>query len=170
MSEWIGPLISAVAVIASVVVGAWLSRSSARQQAQAAREEKAEDRLWQFRKDAYTAILAKLAEAAREQERIATGYHESEHPDAYDASKDRRERDAVVWSAWSACREQFERNRLVISPEFTEAFKAIRKELAAIDEDQLPPVLADQIEEAFSGGHRRLLSVALAEIRPSEQR
>lgn len=154
------------------ILGAYLNKrtalSTAKELAEIERFKYTQDRIWDFRKEAYTEILAHLKEASNYAERVRDGYHDEQmHPEAYHGSDRRPKDEAAAWDAWTRCKTAFVANRLTLSEDFTAEFQSLRDALGAIDEHDLPPDIAWAEAECYSAAYPKLLNIALAEIAPS---
>lgn len=162
-----------IGTLGGAFLGAYLNRRSAvetaREMAEIERFKYTQDRIWDFRKESYTTILASLKEASLNADRVNEGYHdEQSHPEIYHASDAHKTFAQASWESWSKSKEAFEKGRLTLSNDFVEAFGAIADHLSAVSENDLPPEQAWREAEAFRNGHRRLLGIALNEIAPNK--
>ncbi|WP_170573532.1 hypothetical protein [Ruegeria atlantica] len=166
-------LISGGMALFGTYLGAYLNRrsaiSTAREMVEIERFKYTQDRIWDFRKEAYTAILARLKEALVHSQKVSDGYHdEHHHPEAYHGSEARQKDDAAAWKAWADCKAEFENSRLTLSDEFVDEFASLVNALKHIDEDDLPPDIAWEEAKCFSSAYPKLLEIAKQEIAPSQ--
>lgn len=171
--ELLVALVGGGMALIGTILGAYLNQRSAvntaREMAEIERFKYTQDRIWDFRKESYTAILASLKEASLNADRVNEGYHdEQSHPEIYHASDACKTLVQASWEAWSRSKEAFEKGRLTLSNDFVEGFGAIADDLSAVSEHDLPPEQAWKEAEAFRNGHRRLLVIALNEIAPNK--
>lgn len=154
------------------ILGAYLNKratlSTARELAEIERFKYTQDRIWDFRKESYTAILAHLKQASVNADKVSEGYHdELRHPEEYHGSDDRFKGTRATWEAWEECKSEFEANRLTLSNDFVSEFQRLIDALGAIDQYDLPPDIAFAEAECFTDAYPKLLTVALSEIAPA---
>lgn len=171
-SEVIVVLIGGGFALLGTFLGAYLNKratlSTARELAEIERYKYAQDRIWDFRKESYTAILAHLKQASTYADKVSDGYHdEQSHPETYHGSDARHKETKIAWESWGECKSAFEANRLTLSNAFVAEFQKIKDCLAAIDEYDLPPDIAFAEAQCFSDAYPKLLAVALEEIAPA---
>ncbi|WP_170411284.1 hypothetical protein [Ruegeria atlantica] len=158
--------------ILGTFLGAYLNKratlSTARELAEIERFKYAQDRIWDFRKETYTAILAHLRRASNHADRVFSGYcDEQMHPETYFASDSRKEDEEAKWAAWVDCRKEFEDNLLTLSDDFTKQFYLLIHSFKIIDDNDLPPEAAQKAADIFNGFYPKLLRIAQNEIAPS---
>ncbi len=159
--------------LVGTILGAYLNSrsavSTARELVEIDRFKYTQDRIWDFRKDAYTAILAQLGEASVHYQRTSDGYNDGyHHPETYHGSEARQKDRAAAWRAWSDCKSDFDNNRLTLSDEFVAEFQNLQTALKQIDENDLPPDIAWAEANCFSAAYQKLLEIAKNEITPNQ--
>ena len=157
------------------ILGAYLNKratlATARELAEIERFKYTQDRIWDFRKESYTTILAHLRRAADHADKVFAGYCDAQrHPEEYFASEERQKDEDATWSAWADCKKEFEDSRLTVSDEFAKQFQLLRHSFRLIDENDLPPEVAHKAQEIFNSFYPKLLQIAQDEIAPTEPR
>lgn len=170
-TEIVAVLLAGVLAIFGTAIGAWINSrntvSTARALAEIERLKYAQDRLWDFRKEAYTEILARLSEASNAADGLDAGYHHSGlHSEEYFVSEERKTLEEKLWEAWRHCWKGFEENRLVVSDDFAKRLSLTRSALRG-SEDMLPPEQASWSSQTLSKAHDELMGIALTEIAPT---
>jgi len=153
-------------------LGAYLNKratlSTARELAEIERFKYTQDRIWDFRKESYTVILAHLRRATDHADKVFAGYcDEQQHPEAYFASEERRRDEDETWAAWADCEKEFEDSRLTVSDDFAKQFQLLRHSFRELSEHDLPPETAHKAQEIFNSFYPKLLQIAQDEIAPT---
>lgn len=165
-------LIGGCFALLGTILGAHLNKrstlSTARELAEIERFKYTQDRIWDFRKESYTAILAHLNKALTEARKLHVGYlDEQSHPETFFASEERKNIEEAMWAAWKDCRQEFEHSRLTVSDDFAKQFQLLMHGFRLVDDNDLPPEKAEKLSDIFDGGYYRLLGVAQDEIAPA---
>ncbi|WP_299984743.1 hypothetical protein [uncultured Ruegeria sp.] len=172
-TEVVVAVIGGGSALIGTFLGAYLNKratlSTARELVEIERFKYAQDRIWDFRKESYTVILAHLRKASNFADKVFAGYcDEQQHPEVYFASDDRKNDDIASWSAWDTCRAVFEDNLLTLSDDFAQQFNLLVHSFRTIDDNDLPPEVAHKRAEIFSTFYPKLLRIAQDEIAPSK--
>lgn len=158
---------------AFTVLGTWMGATFARRQAKEMAEETAErderrmrdQRLWEARKAAYTAILIPCRKWGLLREEINDGFH---GPDSnayeYDPSEEHKKTRDAAQAEYRKMREAFDEHRILLSDEFSARVTAVQKALNDISENDIPPETAWQINQIAGSAHRELLTIAKREL------
>jgi len=171
-NEIIAVLIGGGFALLGTYLGAYLNKratlSTAKEMAEIERFKYTQDRIWDFRKESYTAILAHLRRATDHADKVFAGYcDEQYHPEEYFASEGRRKDEDATWAAWADCKKLFEDSRLTISDDFAKQFQLLRHSFRVISEHDLPPESAQKAQDIFNAFYPKLLQIAQNEIAPT---
>lgn len=172
-AEVIAVLIGGCFALIGTLLGAYLNKratlTTARDLAEIERFKYTQDRIWDFRKESYTVILAHLRRAADHADRLFAGYcDEQRHPEQYFESEERQQEEDATWSAWADCRKAFEESRLTISDDFAKQFQLLRHSFRTISDQDLPPEAAHKAQEILNSFYANLLEIAQDEIAPTK--
>jgi hypothetical protein len=157
--------------LAGTFLGSWLNRrttlSTALDIAEVERHKYTQDRLWDHRKDSYTAILAGLRATSKHAYTVDRGYNGGEmHPEEYHASDERTIQVRTLWDKWRETESEYESARLLLSDAFVARFEKIGDDLNAVDIDDLPPCIHSDFADIFRSAVPEMLAIAQAEIAP----
>lgn len=153
------------------VIGAWVNRAAALKTARSMlvidRQKYAQDRLWDARKESYSAIIAKVRDTTRLAETIYAAFVDPYgHPEEYFQSQAYSRNTQELWEAWRGAEAEYDRARLLVSDAFVAEFERLQANLAAIDHDDIPPDRAEQTFKVFDDALDPMLATAKREIAP----
>lgn len=158
--------------LAAVALGSRLNASNAREQE---RERLAmapvthgREKIWEHRREAYSAIIGKMHLFVREADDICDSFHSGEiDPQAFWHSPGYDDARKKVTNAFKATRDLFDEARLTLSSEFEARYIQMRTEIYDSDEDADPPSqVIDNLKSAQTA-YDDLLAIAKREIAPA---
>jgi len=165
-------LIGAISAIAGTILGAKVTQAgalkTARDMQELERHKYTHDRLWDARKEAYTAIVFQLRTTARAAEKLYAGLHDQYgDPEEYFQSEQYNQDSRTLWETWRGTVAEYEKSRLLLSDAFSASFETIQAGVHAVDEDAIPPDRAEAIFAVFDDAVAPLTAIAKSEIAPS---
>lgn len=132
------------------------------------RHKYTQDRLWDARKEAYSAIIAGLRKTEKASRLVDEGFNSGEaDPEEYFHSDVSTKQIHILWSHWQETQTEYDNARLLVSDEFIAAFEKLHVELDALDEDDIPPLLYRKVANVFTEALPDILATAKNEIVPT---
>ena len=159
-------MLPVIAVLAASLITGLLTLTAARASMRAARS----DRVWDARKEGYTAILTRLKEASVRASVVDDGYNSGDYgrgPHDYFESPARTDEEKAAGDAWRNCRSAFDSSWLVLSDDFLARSEQLFDSLPTKYDDDLPPEGAARWAQALRDGYRDLLGIARREFASS---
>lgn len=156
-------LLPVAAALAGSLVTGLLALAAARMSMRATRS----NRVWDARREGYTAILTRLKEASEKASIVDEGYNSGDYglgPHDYSTSPERPEEERAACNAWRHCRSAFDATWLVLSDEFLARSEQLFDSLPTKYDDDLPPRDAERRAQALREGYRDLLAIARREF------
>ncbi len=153
------------------VIGALVNRAAALKTARSMlvidRQKYTQDRLWDARKESYSAIVAKVRDTAKLAKKVYEGFVDPYgHPEEYFQSQTYNRDTQKLWEAWRNAEAEYDRARLLVSDAFVAEFERLQANLTAIDHEDIPPDRAEQVYGVFSDALDPMLATAKREIAP----
>ena len=152
-----------VAALAASLITGLLTLAAVRASTKATRS----DRVWDARREGYTAILTRLKEASVRASVVDHGYNSGDHglgPHDYAVSSTHDDEKKAAGDAWRTCRSAFDSSWLVLSDDFLARSEQLFDSLPTRYDDHLPPEAATRWAQALDSGYRDLLAIARREF------
>ena len=123
------------------------------------------DRVWDHRRESYTAITAALRRSLQLSTIIDEGYHGGHvSPHAYDASEGCRAEIESLWQSWGLSVSEFEAGRLLLSDRFVDQFEELKQRIGGIDNHDIPPSIYAECQQVFAEAVPKLCAMAQHEV------
>lgn len=173
----VGALIGASAGvfgIAGTIIGTRMAGDEARKTALATAREIAEveqakyvrDRLWDVRREAYAAMIARVSAMRRIAVLIDEHFRDPEgSAEEYFSSEHFRRKSDELWNTWRKFVVEFDEARIILSDDFVARFDKLTNEIFG-EEADIPPSQYHDTRVALEGAAEALLAIARAEIAP----
>ena len=156
-------MLPVIAALAGSLITGLLALGATRMSMKATRS----NRVWDARREGYTAILTRLKEASATAEVVDVGYNSGDYglgPHDYFESPARPEDEKVAGDAWQRCRSAFDASWLVLSGDYLARSEQLFDSLPTKYDDDLPPKEAARRAQALRDGYRDLLAIARREF------
>lgn len=168
-TELMTVLLSGSFLVIGTILGAYLNKrgslSVASEISEIEKSKYIDNHIWDMRKKAYTEILYHLGDASRYADLVDDGYHlEEMHPEAYHSTKHCRDTEKKLQCSLRQCSSAFEQSKLILSNSFVQYYEDMQKEVNALSENSIPPMIAWQVNECLARWYSKLFETAKAEI------
>ncbi len=125
------------------------------------------NRVWDARREGYTAVLTCLKKASEKASIVDHGYNSGEYgPGSHDYfnSPSRPEAEGAFWNTWQRCRSALDASWLILSDDFLARSEHMLAALPTKYDTDSPPDQAARRAQALHEGHRDLLTIARREF------
>lgn len=166
-----GVVVTIAGTLGGTILGARLNQAgalkTARDMQEIERHKYTQDRLWDARKEAYTAIIAQLRATAKAAEKIHHRFNDDDaDAEGYFQSAQYGPDTHILWETWRGTIAEYEKARLLLSDDFVAGFEQVQTNLDAVDEDGIPPMRSHEVYVVFNGAITPMLETAKREIAP----
>ena len=150
--------------------GAYLNRKSALQTAiqlaEIDRHKYAQDRLWDAKKEAYTAMIVELTALDKAVDRMYAGFTDLEiSPENYFQSPSFNEDNNHMWAKYQAAKELFDNSILILSDAFKVRFGQWQQDFFYYDnEHDIPPDVTKAHRTAMGKHLHEFVEIAKGEL------
>ncbi|UZW57549.1 hypothetical protein NUH86_18375 [Sphingobium sp. JS3065] len=149
--------------------GAYLNRKSALQTAiqlaEIDRHKYAQDRLWDARKDAYTAIVSGLTALDKSVDKMYDGFFNGPNdPEDYFQSSSFNEENDELWKRYRATKELYDNSVLILSDAFKVKFGEWQQDFFHYDENDIPPEVTRAHRTAMGKHLHQFVEIAKGEL------
>ena len=160
----LGPVI---AIVIGALLTRWFTRSADRERLAAARVTHAQEKVWEHRREAYSAIIGKLHQFSKEADDMSDSFSNCEmDPMEFYCSPGYHKARAQVTHAFRESRDLFDAARLIISDDFEARYIQMRTEVYEADDLENPPEQAFTVMTVAETAYSDLLQIAKREIAP----
>ncbi|HKY53336.1 MAG TPA: hypothetical protein VJM08_03480 [Anaerolineales bacterium] len=168
-SDLLVALIGTGGTLAGTFLGAYLNRKSALQTAiqlaEIDRHKYAQDRLWDARKEAYTAIVAGLTALDKIVDGMYDGFFNGPNdPEDYFQSSSFNEDNEKLWDRYRAIKELYDNGVLILSDAFKVKFGEWQQDFFYYDENDIPPVVTQAHRTAMGKHLHEFVEIAKGEL------
>lgn len=160
----------------TALAGTWLGArlnqrgglQTALQLADVERQKYAQDRLWDARKEAYTAIVISLNSLYKTADNIHDGFFgECAEPERFFNDESFSKLSSEFWERYRSLSAEFGDATLILSDSFKTLFGEWRADFASSDENDLPPEHFEQYYKSIGRYLPRIIEAAKMEIAPA---
>ena len=165
-NDTVRDMLPVIAALAASLITGLLALAAARASMKATRS----DRVWDTRREGYTAILTRLNEASLRASVVDDGYNGGDYgrgPHDYFETSERADQEKAAGEAWRNCRSAFDSSWLVLSDDFLARSERLFESLPTRYDDDSPPEDAARRAQALRDGYRDLLGTARSEFASS---
>lgn len=171
-TEILVSLIGIGGLLAGTWLGAYLNRKGSLQtalhQAEVERQKYAHDRLWDARKEAYTAIIIALNAIYKVADKLYDGFFaEGSDGERFYGHDEFGKLSSELWEKFRSLNAQFEDSTLILSDSFKALFSEWRNDFLDSDENDIPPEQYRQHYASIRNYLPKIVEAAKAEIAPS---
>lgn len=157
--------------LAGTWLGAHLNQKSglqtALQLADVERQKYAHDRLWDARKEAYTAIIVSLNAIYKTADRLYDGFFaEGADGERFFGDESYSRLNIELWERYRSLNTEFEDSTLILSDSFKTLFSEWQSDFCNTDENDIPPEHARQYYRSIYNYLPKIVKAAKAEIAP----
>lgn len=155
--------------IAGTFLGAWVNRKgslqAALQLAEVDQQKYARTRLWDARKDAYTAIIVEFNALSSLAARINDGFNDVDvNVEDYFYTAEFNRDNKEMWDRYRNLKVMIENQSLILSDRFIEQIGVWEADLFYYDEDDTPPIQANVHHSAMRMHTPLLVEIAKDEV------